>query len=334
MSPTIYDVARHAGVGVGTVSRVLNDSPRVSEATRQKVLAAIEELDYHPSPIAQRLSLRKTFAIGVIAPFVTRPAFVGRLRGVEAALTESKYDLVLYNVETTDKRDACFRELPTSQRFDGLLIIALPPTDEDVVHFHQAGIPVVLIDAHHPALSCIVIDDVKGGYMATQHLIELGHTRIAYISDPLESPFRFTSSLHRYQGYRQALDEAGIPFRPEYHRWAEHGEEQARDMAHRLLELAEPPTAIFAASDTQAMGVIQAARDADLRIPEGLSVIGYDDIQAAKYMELTTVHQLLFESGQRGVGLLLETLENPQTEPVHEVLPIELIVRGTTAPPS
>jgi LacI family transcriptional regulator len=334
MSPTIYDVARHAGVGVGTVSRVLNDSPRVSEATRQKVLAAIAELDYHPSPIAQRLSLRKTFAIGVIAPFVTRPAFVGRLRGVEAALTESKYDLVLYNVETTDKRDACFRELPTSQRFDGLLIIALPPTEEDVAHFHQAGIPVVLIDAYHPALSCVVIDDVKGGYMATQHLIELGHTRIAYISDPLESPFRFTSSLHRYQGYRQALDEARIPFRPEYHRWAEHGEEQARDMARHLLDLAEPPTAIFAASDTQAMGAIQAARDADLRIPEDLSVIGYDDLQAAEYMGLTTIRQLLFESGQRGVELLLETLENSQIEPVHEVLPIELIVRGTTAPPS
>jgi LacI family transcriptional regulator len=334
MAPTIYDVARHAGVGVGTVSRVLNDSPRVSEATRQKVLAAIEELDYHPSPIAQRLSLRKTFAIGVIAPFVTRPAFVGRLRGVEAALTESKYDLVLYNVETTDKRDVCFRELPTSQRFDGLLIIALPPTEEDVAHFHQAGIPVVLIDAYHPALSCVVIDDVKGGYMATQHLIELDHTRIAYISDPLESPFRFTSSLHRYQGYRQALDEAGIPFRPDYHGWAEHGEEQARDMARHLLELDEPPTAIFAASDTQAMGVIQAARDADLRIPEGLSVIGYDDLQAAEYMGLTTIRQLLFESGQRGVELLLETLENSQTEPMHKVLPTELIVRGTTTPPS
>jgi DNA-binding LacI/PurR family transcriptional regulator len=202
-----------------------------------------------------------------------------------------------------------------------------------VAHFHQAGIPIVLIDAYHPALSRVVIDDVKGGYMATQHLIELGHTRIAYISDSLESPFRFTSSPHRYQGYRQALDEARIPFRPEYHRWAEHGEEQARDMARHLLDLAEPPTAIFAASDTQAMGVIQAARDADLRIPEDLSVIGYDDLQAAEYMGLTTIRQLLFESGQRGVELLLETLENSQTEPVHEVLPIELILRGTTAPP-
>jgi DNA-binding LacI/PurR family transcriptional regulator len=333
MSPTIYDVARRAGVGVGTVSRVLNNSSQVSEATRQKVLATIEELDYHPSPIAQRLSLRKTFTIGVITPFFTRPAFVERLRGVEAALTESEYDLVLYNVETTDKRDACFRELPASQRFDGLLIIALQPTDEDVVRFHQAGIPVVLIDAYHPALSCVVIDDVKGGYMATQHLVELGHTHIAYISDPLESPFRFTSSLHRYQGYRQALEEAGIPFRPEYHRWAEHGEEQARDMARHLLDLDGPPTAIFAASDTQAMGVIQAARDADLRVPENLSAIGYDDIQAAKYMGLTTVRQLLFESGQRGVELLLERLESPQTEPVHKVLPTELIVRGTTASP-
>jgi LacI family transcriptional regulator len=334
MSPTIYDVAKRAGVGVGTVSRVLNNSSQVSEATRQKVLAAIEELDYHPSPIAQRLSLRKTFTIGVITPFFTRPAFVERLRGVEAALTESEYDLVLFNVETTDKRDACFRELPISQRFDGLLIIALPPTDEDVVHFQQADIPIILIDAYHPALSHVVIDDIEGGYKATKHLIELGHTRIAYISDPLESPFRFTSSPHRYQGYRQALDEAGIPLRPEYHRRAEHGEEQARNMTYHLLNLDEPPTAIFAASDTQAMGVIQAARDTGLRIPDNLSVIGYDDIQAAKYMGLTTVRQLFFESGQRGVELLLETLENPQTELMHKVLATELIVRGTTASPS
>jgi LacI family transcriptional regulator len=337
MAVTIYDVAKRAGVGIGTVSRVLNDSPRVSEATRQKVLAAIEELDYRPSSIAQRLSLRRTFTIGVITPFFTRPAFVGRLRGVEAALTESEYDLVLYNVETTDKRDACFRELPISQRFDGLLLIALPPTDEDVALFQQASIPVVLVDAHHPALSYVVIDDVRGGYMATKHLIELGHTRIAYISDPLESPFRFTSSLHRYQGYRQALDEAAIVFRSEYHRWAEHGEEQARDMARHLLSLAEPPTAIFAASDTQAIGAMEAIRERGLHIPRDVALVGYDDIEASRYLGLTTIHQPFFESGLKGVELLIQAIDHPLDGPLRIELPVELICRrsttGDVAPP-
>ena len=334
---TIYDVAKRAGVGIGTVSRVLNDSPQVSEVTRQKVLTAIEELNYHPSPIAKCLSLRRTFTVGVITPFFTRPAFIGRLRGVEAALTESEYDLVLYNVETTDKRDACFRKLPISQRFDGLLLIALPPTDEDVAHFRQAGIPVVLVDAYHPALSHVVIDDVKGGYMATKHLIELGHTRLAYISDPLESPFRFTSSLHRYQGYRQALDEAGIPFRQEYHRWAEHGEEQARDMARHLLDLDEPPTAIFAASDTQAIGAMEAIRERGLRIPQDVALVGYDDIEVSRYLGLTTIRQPFFETGVKGVEVLLQAIDHPSTEPCHIELPIELICRrstvGDTIPP-
>jgi DNA-binding LacI/PurR family transcriptional regulator len=330
MAVTIYDVAKKAGVGIGTVSRVLNNSPHVSEATRQKVSTAIEELNYRPSSIAQRLSLRRTFTIGVITPFFTRPAFVGRLQGVEAALAESRYDLVLYNVETTDKRDACFRELPISQRFDGLLLIALPPTDEDVALFHQAGIPVVLVDAYHPALSHVVIDDIRGGYIATKHLIELGHTRIAYISDPLESPFRFTSSLRRYQGYRQALDEAAIAFRPEYHCWAEHGEEQARDMARHLLSLDEPPTAIFAASDTQAIGAMEAIRERGLHIPQDLALVGYDDIEASRYLGLTTIHQPLFESGLKGVELLLQAIDHPPAEPLRIELPMELVCRRST----
>ncbi|MDY7039499.1 MAG: LacI family DNA-binding transcriptional regulator [Chloroflexota bacterium] len=327
---TIYDVAKRADVGIGTVSRVLNDSPQVSEATRRKVLAAIEELNYHPSPIAQRLSLRKTFTIGVITPFFTRPAFVGRLRGVEAVLAESGYDLVLYNVESTDKRDACFRELPISQRFDGLLLIALHPSDEDVAHFRQAGIPVVLVDAYHPALSHVVVDDVRGGYMATTHLVELGHTRIAYISDPLESPFRFTSSLHRYRGYRQALDEAGIPFRPEYHLCAEHGEEQARDMTRQLLGLGEPPTAIFAASDTQAVGAMAAIRERSLHIPQDVALVGYDDIEVSHYLGLTTIRQPFFETGVRGVAVLMQAIEQPPDEPLSIELPIELVCRRST----
>jgi LacI family transcriptional regulator len=333
MTPvTIRDVAKRARVGVGTVSRVLNDSPSVSEPTRQKVLAAITELDYSPNPIARRLSLGKTLTVAVIVPFFTRPSFVGRLRGIEYALADSEYDLIVYNVETTAKRDAYFHSVPRRERVDGLLIISLSPRDADVDHFLQADVPTVLVDARHPRLSRAVIADVDGGRMATQHLIDLGHRKIGYVSDRLENPFNFVSSRDRYEGYLQALDEAGIPFRPKYHRQGEHGRKEARDMASALLSLPDPPTAIFAASDTQAIGVLEAARDASLKVPEDLSVIGYDDIEVAEYLHLTTIRQPLFVSGVEGVELLLETIAAPPPTPRRVLLQTELVVRDTTAP--
>jgi DNA-binding LacI/PurR family transcriptional regulator len=193
-----------------------------------------------------------------------------------------------------------------------------------------------LVDANHPSLGSlnrVIVDDIEGGCKATQHLIHLGHRRIGYVSDFLDTPFNFTSSRYRYEGYRQALEEARIQFRPEYHLQGEHGRAEAYHMALDLLALPEPPTAIFSASDTQAMGVLQAASEVGLQVPEALSVIGYDDIEVAEYLGLTTIRQLLYESGQRGVELLLEILEGNHTEPVREVLPNELIIRKTTAPP-
>jgi LacI family transcriptional regulator len=331
---TIRDVAEYAGVGVGTVSRVLNENPSVSDATRQKVLAAIEALDYTPNPIARRLSLRKTLAIAVIVPFFTRPAFTERLRGIEYALADSEYDLILFNVETTTKRDAYFQNVPRRERFDGLLIVSLSPRNGDVEHLLQAGVPTVLIDARHPRLSRVVINDVAGGRLATRHLIELGHRKVGFVGDWLENPFNFISSRDRYEGYRQALTEAGISFRAEYHRQGEHGREQARRMASDLLALPDPPTAIFAASDTQAFGVLEAAQDVGLDVPGDVSVIGYDDIEIAEHLHLTTVRQPLFASGVEGVELLLESIANPPPNPRRVLLPVELVVRGTTAPPA
>jgi DNA-binding LacI/PurR family transcriptional regulator len=165
-------------------------------------------------------------------------------------------------------------------------------------------------------------------------LIDLGHRRIGYVSDPLESPFNFTSSLDRFRGYRAALETAGIAFRPEYHRQGKHGRYEARRLAAQLLALPQPPTAIFAASDTQAMGVLEAAQDADLHVPQDLSVVGYDDVEVAEYLGLTTIRQQLFESGVRGVELLLEALEAPSDNPVCDVLPVELVTRDTTASPA
>ena len=333
-SVTIRDVAKRAGVGVGTVSRVLNDHPSVREQTRRKVLAAIAELDYSPNPLARRLSLGRTLTIAVIVPFFTRPSFVGRLRGIEYALAESKYDMILFNVETTAKRDAYFRSVPRRERVDGMLIISLSPRDAEVEHFLQTGVPTVLVDASHHRLSRAVIADVDGGRMATQHLVDLGHRRIGYVSDWLENQFNFVSSRERYQGYRQALEEAGIPFRPEYHRQGEYGRKEAREMALDLLSLPERPTAIFAASDTLAIGVMEAARDVGLHVPNDLSVIGYDDIEISEYLHLTTIRQPLFVSGVEGVELLFEAIAASPSTPRRVVLPVELVVRGTTAPPA
>jgi len=333
---TIRDVASRAGVGVATVSRVINDSPLVSPATRSHVLNVIAELDFVPSTSARRLSLGRTMTIAVIAPFFTRPSVMERLRGIKESLANSRYDLTLYNVETIERRDACMRDVPRRERADGVLIISLSPQDADIPVLQQADVPIILIDANHACLSSmtrVIVDDVAGARAATQHLIELGHRRIGYVSDFIETPFNFTSSRYRLQGYRQALDEAGISFRPQYHLQGEHGRNQARQMAHALLSLPERPTAIFAASDTQAFGVMEAARDLQIRVPEELSIIGYDDIEVAEYLNLTTIRQLLYESGNRGVSLLLNRLANMQAEPVVEVLPTELIVRRTTAPP-
>jgi DNA-binding LacI/PurR family transcriptional regulator len=334
MTPvTIRDVADRAGVGLGTVSRVLNDSPAVSDATRRKVLATIEELHYTPNPIARRLSLGKTLTIAVIVPFFTRPALVERLRGIEYTLADSEYDLILFNVETTARRDACFRDLPHRERVDGLLIMSLSPRDVDVDRFLQAGVPTVLVDAWHPNLSRVVIDDVAGGRLAIQHLLGLGHRRIAYVSDWLDNPFNFVSSRNRYLGYQQALAEAGLSFRPEYHRQGDHGRQQAREMALGLLALPDPPTAIFAASDTQAIGVLEAAHELGLRIPEDLAIVGYDDVEIAEHLGLTTVRQPLFALGVEGVEMLLDAIASPPPSPREIYLAVDLVVRGTTVPP-
>lgn len=331
-SVTIRDVAKKAGVGVGTVSRVLNRNPAVSEATRLKVLAAIEELEFTPSPIARRLSLGKTMTVAVIAPFFVRPSYVERFRGLDTVFAESEYDFILYNVETTARRDHYFRELARSDKVDGLLIMSLSPTDTTVETFKNAGIPTVLVDASHPRLSHIIINDVEGGYNATKHLIDLGHQKIAYISDLMhENPFNFQPVIDRYTGYRHALADANIPFRPEYHRQGELSRRAARKLAAELLTLPDPPTAIFAYSDTQAFGALRAAEELNISIPDDLSLIGYDDIELAEYLHLTTVRQELFQSGFQGAKLLLHEINNPDTEPQRIVLPTELIERKTTS---
>lgn len=335
-SVTIRDVAREAGVSPGTVSRAINDSPLVNEDTRRKILAVVDRLDYRPDPVARRLSIGKTLAIAVIVPFFTRPSVSERLNGAISLLSETQYDLVIHNIETPEQYATCFATIPDRKQADGVLIISLSPSDNEVEQLANADIPIVLIDSDHPDLTMlhrVTVDDVEGGREATEYLIALGHHRIGFVGDIIENPFNFGSSRDRFIGYRRALEAVGIPYRPRYYVENQHGRHEARQSAAALLALAEPPTAIFAASDIQAVGVLEAARDAGLAVPEDLSVIGYDDIEVADIVGLTTIRQLLFESGRRGVELLLAALENGDLEPEHEVLPTELVVRRTTAPP-
>ena len=186
-APTIRDVARHAKVGVGTVSRVLNDSPLVSEDARRRVHRTIDELGYRRSSTARNLSLGRTQMIGVVAPFFTSNSVLERLRGVVGQLRDhGDYDLVLFDVETLAQRDDAFRSFARTDRVDGLLVMSLRPTDEEVESLRREGLPVVLVDVVHPALPRIVIDDVLGGTMATEHLLDRGHTKIGFVGDEPE----------------------------------------------------------------------------------------------------------------------------------------------------
>jgi DNA-binding LacI/PurR family transcriptional regulator len=329
----MIDVANEAGVSVATVSRVLNGSDRVSEDTRQKVLDACDQLEYRLNPIAQSLRLGRTNSISAILPYLTLPSIVERLRGVLASLSKSPFELVPFTLGNPEDRDAKIMELSRRGKSDGLLIISMPVNNDQVDLLVKNKMPTILIDSQHPKLDRINSDDKAGGMMVTEYLISLGHTKIGFISSYLKNPLQFSSTIFRYQGYRAALKEAGIPFNPRYQKEGDHGREVANQLALEMLQGDDPPTAIFASSDTKAIGVLDAAKELNLRVPEDLSVVGYDDIRDAEYVNLTTVQQPLFKSGFLGGQKIISLIENPEAPPEEILLPLNLVVRGTTSPP-
>ncbi len=333
---TIRDVARHANVGIATVSRVLNGHPSVRETTRLRVLAAIEELEFSPNTAAQMLSSGQTYAIGVFVPYFTRPAFVQRLIGIQQILDDSDYDLVLYNTSLAEKYCENLKQVVRQRRVDGILVVSMSVSDEDRLLMEKMNIPLVLIETESDVASCVRIDNIFGGRLATEHLLSLGHRVIAFLGDQRDSPFGFSASNERYMGYRYALSEANIELPSVYSSFstlAEHSQQKAIEQAQHLLLLPEPPTAIFAASDTQAFGVLEAARHMGYQVPDQLSVIGFDDIELASYLNLTTIRQPMIESGRHGASLLLKHLRGVETSRHEELLELEIIVRGSTASP-
>ena len=328
---TIAKVAAEAGVGVGTVSRVLNGSPSVSEETRQRVLEAIAVLDYRPNAVARALSTGRTYAVGVVAPFFTSWSVIERLRGVSRTLAAAGYQLILLDVERAEQGREFFRTVAVRGRVDGVLSISLMPTDAEIRRLQAEDVPIVLLDRAHPALPAITIDDVEGGRMAAEHLLALGHRRIAFLGDEEANLFGFDSSALRRQGFEAAMEAAGAPVDPDWIVRRPHGRRHAREAATWLLSQDPRPTAVFATSDVQAIGVMEAAQAADVPVPEQLSVIGFDNVEAAGYTGLTTVAQPLEEIGALGAELLLCALSGGAVE--SRRMPLEILERGSTAAP-
>lgn len=330
---TIIDVAERAGVAVTTVSRVINDKGQVKEETRNRVLAAIDELAYRPSPAARSLPRKRAHAISVLVPFVTHPSAVARVQGIVHGLRETDLPVTILDVEKPAHQSEHLDTLATSYRPEGAVIISLVPSERQLARFAEVGLRPVFIDADIPEFSRIYVDDRTGGVLATDHLLDLGHRRIAFIGDTENASFGFESSARRHQGYLDALSAAGYQPQSRYERTGPHGTDTSRQIARELFALPDPPTAIFASSDTQAIGVMQAAKEANLGIPEELSVIGFDDIEIAAYFDLTTVKNPLYESGLIAAQLVTEHIRDPVRAPRRVEQELEVIVRSTTGSP-
>ena len=328
-SPTIYDVAKHAGVSITTVSRMLNAPNKVNSETRERVIASIDTLGFVPKADARARAMQKNGRIGVITPFFTAPSFVQRLRGIAGALSPKNSELIIYTVDSTNHLQRYLSTLPLTGNLDGLIILSLPLGDTDAERLIDHELPTVLIEYPHPKLNCVEIDDVQGGYMAATYLLKKGHRRIAFLGDTDLPEYSIHPVSLRLSGFRQALKESGIDLPDSFVRLAPYSQEQTRHVARDLLSLSEPPTAIFAATDFQALGVLKAARQLNVDVPKKLAVIGFDDLDMAEYADLTTICQHLDESGRLAVEILNAQIESSSLLPRHAKIPLTIIERKT-----
>jgi LacI family transcriptional regulator len=330
---TIYDVAEQAGVSIATVSRVLNAPDRVNEETRIRVITAIDNLGFVPKFDALARARKQVGRIGVLTPFFTADSFVDRLRGVVAALASLPYETVIYDVASTAQRDGYLTNLPLTHQVDGLIVIDLPLSDTTVQRLlkHQlATVQIVPLGQFASrTVNSIVHNDGAGGRMAADYLLARGHRCLGFVGDIDVPDFTVHTSDQKLDPFRQTLALAGIALPNDYVGLAPFGMEHARQQTHRLLDLPTPPTAIFAGSDTQAIGVISAARERGLSVPGDLAVMGFDDIEIAEFLGLTTIRQQLKETGRLAVEILLGQLAE-QGRPAQQIdMPFTLVQRAT-----
>ena len=325
-----------AGVSPATASRALSGNGSVSARALKAVTGAARELGFVGSYHAASLATGRSRNVGVVLPYVNRWYFSTLLEGANAALMDAGYDLTLYDFQGDRYRESVLGDFLLRKRLDGVIAVSLQLNEHEVGQILSAGIPVVGVGGELPGMATLRTDDPGIGKQATEHLISLGHTRIAHIGGEHEFGRYFKISAGRRAGYEKAMADAGLPVRQAWSVVSDYSINDAYAQAKTLLaNAAERPTAIFAASDEMASGALLAARDLGLRIPEELSVIGVDGHEMGAVLGLTTIDQFARNQGARAVERLLAQLR-PGTgpfEPTDELVETRFIVRSSTAAP-
>ncbi len=330
-SPTIYDVADLSGVSISTISRVLNSPDKVNSETQKRVMEAIDQLGFVPKAEARARAMQSTNRIGVITPFFTAPSFVQRLRGVASRLSRENYELVIYPVDSEGQLQGYLSSIPVMRNLDGLIIMSLAVEKGEVERLLSNKMETVLIEFSHDQLNSIVIDDFQGGRLVAEHLIQKGYRSFGFLGD-IEPPER--NIIHpvrsRLEGFQSVLKDAGLQLPAKSIKQAFYAHESSREAAHELLTMSGRPSAIFAASDNQALSIMKVARQLNMRIPDDVAVVGFDDIDMADYVDLTTVRQHLDESGRLSAEMVLGRIADSSRATQHIYLPLNLIERQTT----
>jgi DNA-binding LacI/PurR family transcriptional regulator len=329
---TIYDVAKEAGVSIATVSKVINETGRISSKTRKHVTEVMKHLDYQPSLVASALTKKRTNTIGLLIPDLGNLFFAEVARSIEDRAHEKGYNVVICSTDNDAGKEEKYLAWLRQKRVDGIILATGMQSDKSVKSLLDLKLPVALVARESPrlAVDTVRVDDYLGGYLAASHLTELGHTRIAVIAENMQ----VSSSWERVEGYKKALEEAGLPYEEALIKVSTFDIEGGKAAARQLLELGDPPTAIFACNDLLAIGVIQVSRERGLSVPEQLSVVGFDNTLIATLTEppLTTISQPIPDLGKRVVDVIMQEIAGENQAKQRVVLVPELIRRGTTAP--
>jgi LacI family transcriptional regulator len=334
---TIRDVAKVAGVSISSVSHVVNNTRFVSDETRKKVLAAMEELNYHPNDLARGLRRGETRTLGLIVPDNSNSFFAEVARGIENVGYENGYSVILCNSDGDIQKELAYVNVLSAKQVDGVIFIASGNQSDHIHMLTSRGIPVIVADRDiaEPSVDVVLVNNEEGGYQATRHLVLVGHKRIACIA----GPSNLTPSADRVRGYQRALAEAGIPFLPELVVQGDFRYQGGEAAMHRLLALKPAPTAVFVCNDIMAIGSLRAIYSAGLRVPGQISIVGFDDIPLASAMNpsLSTVAQPVHEIASVSTTLLLEKMaariqgETIKQEGRRIVLDPKLIIRESSA---
>ncbi|MDH4618785.1 catabolite control protein A [Brevibacillus sp. AY1] len=333
MPVTIYDVAREAGVSMATVSRVVNGNPNVKPMTRKKVLGAIERLGYRPNAVARGLASKKTTTVGVIIPDISSLFFSELARGIEDIATMYKYNIILCNSDQRLEKELQLINTLLEKQVDGLLFMGAEIKEDHLQALTSTQVPTVLAatrDADNK-LPSVTIDHYQAAYDATEALIQRGHKRIGMITGPMNDPL---GGLMRFEGYKQALKDAGISLDEALVAGGNLFYESGLSHTKEFLQLKEPPTAIFAANDEMAIGAIHAVQDSGLHVPNDVEVIGHDNIRLTEMVRprLTSVVQPMYDIGAVAMRLLTKYMNNEHVEEHVVLLPHRIEYRESTKP--